>query len=147
MRDYSKPLTSDRMLQFEAIEREFPEALTAARAFTDWFESSKYVNAHADIYVNEPYPHVDVNEYVDYWWNILFGSYSQKYAANLFVRRSFEGAIRAELQFGLWGSSPIITVQLGTLRLEDMQKLTDMGPRDKVVSEIIARAEEINNGQ
>lgn len=145
MRDYSKPPTSDRLLQFDGIEREFPDAMIAAREFTDWFQGSTFGHAYVEINVNEPYAHVDASEYVDYWWNILFGSYSQKYAENLFISKSYGGAIKAELRFGLWGKYPIVTVRLGVMRLEDMKKLTDMKPRDILVSEILIRAEEIMN--
>lgn len=143
MRDYSKPLENNRSRQLEAIGLEFPDALVAARWFTSGIVCSNYDSAVARIHVNEPMAHHGPAEWLNYWTRILFtpGDYADK----LTVKRYFEGAIHAHLTYGTWDKHDIVTVELGTLRLDDVVKLLDIEEFHDIAADILARAQNIHN--
>jgi hypothetical protein len=143
MRDYSKPLENNRDRQLEAISVEFPDALIAARWFTSGIVCSNYETAVARILVNEPRRHHDAAEWLDYWHRILFAP--GDYAERLTVKRYFEGAINAHLTYGLWDKHDIVTVELGTLRLDDVVKLLDIEEHHHMAALILDQAQAIHN--
>lgn len=143
MRDYSKPLENNRDRQLEAIGLEFPDALVAARWFTNGIVCSNYDTAVARILVNEPMTHHGPAEWLNYWHRILFtpGDYADK----LTVKRYFEGAINAHLTYGTWDKHDIVTVELGTLRLDDVVKLLEIEECHDMAVDILAEAKKIHS--
>lgn len=143
MRDYSKPLENNRSRQLDAIGLEFPDALDAARWFTNGIVCSNYETAVARILVNEPMTHHGPAEWLNYWHRILFtpGDYADK----LTVKRYFEGAINAHLTYGTWDKHDIVTVELGTLRLDDVVKLLEIEECHDMAVDILAEAKKIHS--
>lgn len=143
MRDYSKPLENNRSRQLDAIGLEVPDALDAARWFTNGIVCSNYETAVARILVNEPMTHHGPAEWLNYWHRILFtpGDYADK----LTVKRYFEGAINAHLTYGTWDKHDIVTVDLGTLRLDDVVKLLEIEECHDMAVDILAEAKKIHS--